>query len=121
MIRRYPVLVEQYLDLHTPSVSADHSGSLEGGSSDRDLEALAIRELPGTKQREYEAVRRAVAATERMRNGRDRLKVVRMVLWDRTCTLEGAALAIPCHYKTAQGWHNEFIRLVATNYGLMDE
>jgi hypothetical protein len=47
--------------------------------------------------------------------------VVRLVFWDNRETLEGAALSIPCHYKTAQRWHNEFIRLVASYYGLMDE
>lgn len=84
------------------------------------LESAALRELPSTSQREYKSVRKAVATTERYRNGGDRLKVVRLVLWDRSHTLEGAALQVPCHYKTAQGWHNEFIRLVASHYGLMD-
>ena len=121
MIRRYPALAEQYRDLHSPSMTADYSGIPRGHGENRSLETLAIRELPGTKQREYEAVRRAVAATERMRNGGDRLRVIRLVLWDRSHTLAGAALEIPCHYKTAQAWHSDFIRLVAAYYGLLDE
>lgn len=121
MIRRYPALKEQYEDLHSQSVTASYSGMPRGGGGGRALESLAVRELPSTQQREYEAVRRAVEATERYRNGADRLKVVRLVLWERSHTLEGAAMRVPCHYKTAQGWHNEFIRLVASYYGLMDD
>lgn len=121
MIRRYPALCEEYADLHSQSVTADYSGMPRGGGGGRGLESLAIRELPSTRQREYEAVRQAVETTEQYRNGADRLKVIRLVLWDRSHTLEGAALAVPCHYKTAQGWHNEFIRQVAANFGLMDK
>lgn len=120
MIRRYPALAEQYADLHSTSMVADYSGMPRGGGG-RGLEAAALRELPSTSQREYEAVRRAVAATERYRNGRDRLKVIRLVLWDRSHTLEGAALQVPCHINTATTWHTEFVRLVASYYGLMDD
>lgn len=120
-IRRYPGLKAEYDDLHSQSITQAYSGMPGGGNDGRGLERAAIRELPCTKQREYEAVRRAVVMTERYRNGQDRMKVIRLVLWDRSHTLEGAAMAVPCHYKTAQGWHNEFIRLVASYYGLMDD
>ena len=120
MIRRYPELKEQYADLHSISVTADYSGMPRGGSGGRALEAVALRELPSTSQREYEAVRRAVETTERYRNGSERLKVVKLVLWDKSHTLEGAALTIPCDKDTAKKWHREFIYLVALQYGLMD-
>ena len=121
MIRRYPALKEQYEDLHSQSLVADYSGMPRGGGGGRALESLAVRELPSTQQREFEAVRRAVEVTELCNNGTDRLKVIRLVFWRRSHTLEGAAQAVPCHYKTAQGWNNEFIRTVARNYGLMDK
>lgn len=120
MIRRYPLLRQEYADLHNASLVADYSGMPRGGGGGRALESLAIRELPSTQQREYEAVRQAVETTAQYRNGQERLKVVRLVLWDRSHTLEGAALAVPCSWRTAAGWHGEFIRLVASNYGLMD-
>lgn len=102
-------------------MTANYSGMPGGGGDGRGLEALAVRELPGTRQREYEAVRRAVAATQRMRTGADRLRIIRMVLWEGTHTLEGAARRIPCSVRHAKEWHGDFIRLVASNYGLMDE
>lgn len=121
MIRRYPALKEEYADLHSPSMVADYSGMPRGGGEGRSLEGVALRELPSTRQREYEAVRRAIETTGRYRNGRERLKVIDLVLWKRSHTVEGAAMAIPCSPATAWRWHAEFIRLVASNFGLMDE
>ena len=121
MIRRYPALREQYRELHSSSMVADYSGMPRGGGGGRGLEEVAVRELPSTSQREYEAVRRAIATTERYRNGVDRLKVIDLVLWRKSHTLEGAALMVPCSARHAKEWHGEFIRLVAGYYGLMDE
>ncbi len=120
MIRRYPALREEYADLHYPAMVADYSGMPRGGTTARAVESLAIRELPSTKQREYEAVQRAVEITERYRNGQDRLKVIRLVLWDKSHTLEGAALMVPCGVATVKRWHGEFIMLTASFYGLLD-
>lgn len=120
MIRRYPSLKEEYADLHRQSVTQSYTGMPGGGGSGRTVEEIALRELPTTKQREYEAVRRAVAATERMKNSCDRLKVIDLVFWKQTHTLEGAAMMIPCSYRTARRYHEDFIKLVASAYGLMD-
>lgn len=90
------------------------------GGVSRGAEDIAVRELPTTAQREYEAVRRAIEQTERYSNGRQRLAIIKMVLWDKRYTLEGAALQIPCGIATAKRYHGEFICLVASNYGLLD-
>lgn len=120
MIRRYPQLKARLADLHTASGTPKYDGMPRSHNASRTTESIAIRELPTVEQREYESVRRATETTERYGNGRDRLKVIKLVLWDRSHTLEGAALMIPCSYKTARKWHGEFIRLVASYYGLLD-
>lgn len=120
MIRRYPTLKEEFGDLHRQSMIANYSGMPRSSGTGRSLEDIVIRELPSTKQREYEAVRRAVSATEQYQNGLDRLKVIKLVLWDRSHTLEGAALIVPCGIATAKRWHGEFIIMVASYYGLLD-
>jgi len=120
MIRRYPRLKERYRDLHTVSGVADYSGIPHGTEPSRTTEAIAIKELPTNAQREYEAVRRAIAMTERYKDGRDRLAIIKMVLWDGQYTLSGAALRIPCSYRTARRYHSDFIFMVAKNYGLLD-
>lgn len=121
MIRGYPALKEQHDDLQSASVTANYNGMPGGGAASRTTEDTAVRELTPTAQREYEAVRLAIDQTARYENGTQRLAVISMVFWQRTHTLEGAAQQVPCHYKTAQKWHNEFIRQVAKNFGLLDK
>ena len=120
MIRRYPELKAEYADLHRQSVTPNYSGMPVAGGAGRATEEVAIREFPTTRQREYEAVNMAIAVTERMKTGRYRLKVIDLVFWKRSHTLEGAALMVPCHYNTAQKYHSDFIILVAKFYGLLD-
>lgn len=121
IIRQYPALKQEYESLHEQSVTANVTGMPGSGSTSRGTEEIAIRELPYTKQREYEAVRRAVESTRRATSARDRLKVIDFVFWKRSHTLEGAAFAIPCSYMTARRYHAEFIMLVASYYGLLDK
>ncbi len=121
VIRRYPALEEEYRDLHSPTVTASYSGMPGGGGDGRPMENLAIRELPTTRQREYEAVRQAIHITERMRSGGQRLQLIRLVLWQNRYTLRSAALQIPISYDMAKMYQREFIYLVARCYGLLDE
>lgn len=78
------------------------------------------RPCAGNDLREREAVERAVRQTMRLDNGQDRLRVVELVFWQQTHTLEGAAMMVPCSERTARRWHTEFIRLVAREYGLLE-
>ena len=121
MIRRYPQLKERHDDLHSTPITASLTGMPHGYGASRKTELIAVRELPSTSQREYEAVRRAIETTERYRNGLDRLSVIDRVYWKQTHTLTGAALMVPCGWRTAARWHGEFIRMVASYYGLMDD
>ncbi len=76
-----------------------------------------IRRWPDrVNENEYAAIAAAVAETERMSAGADRLAVVRMVLMEGTHTLAGAALRIPVSERTAQRYHAEFIRSVGRNF-----
>ena len=120
MIRRYPSLKAEYEELHSQSVTAQYSSLPHTEGVSRGTEMVSIRGLPSTRQREYEAVRRAIEQTRGYANGKERLAVVNMVLWKRSHTLEGAALQVPCTNRIAKQWHGEFIRLVASHYGLMD-
>ena len=76
--------------------------------------------MAGTALREYESVQAAIEQTERMRSGADRLKIIRLVFWECTYTLPGAALQVPCSERVAQRWHADFIKDVARNFGLLD-
>lgn len=121
MIRRYPSLKARYDGLHTPSMTVAYSEHIGGGEAGRTTETVALRELPSTNQREYEAVRRAIQTTKRMRTGTARIEIIRLTMWDRTHSLEGAAQKLHYSYDTVKNYHTEFIRLVGVYYGLMDE
>lgn len=77
-------------------------------------------ELSGVALREHEAVRKAVDDTLNTDGGASRLKVISMVHWERTRTLDGAALAVPCSGRTATYWQRRFFEDVAKNMGLLD-
>lgn len=76
--------------------------------------------IQGKALDERMAVQRAIDQTMKMDNGQDRLRVVDLVFFKQTHTLEGAALMVPCSERTARRWHTEFIKLVAKEYGLLD-
>ena len=121
MIRRYPLLADEYNDLKGQSISPKFSqAKCQGSGSKRTVESIALREFPPTKQREYEAVNKAITVTKSYRNGSEILKLINLVYWDKTHTLMGAAADIPCAEATAKRYNGEFIRLVASNFGLMD-
>lgn len=120
MIRHYPVLHGQYCELHSQSMTALYGPQGGYGDDARKTERLAIRELPVTKQREYEAVRQAIEQTRLRMNGEARLQLIDLVLWRNRYTVYGAAQVVHCSAATAKRWHGEFIRQVARNYGLLD-
>lgn len=78
------------------------------------------RELTRTESKGWSSVKKAIDSTERMGNGLARLNVIRMVYWDGTHTLNGAALEIPCDRSTAARWQRKFFEDVARNRGLLD-
>ena len=78
------------------------------------------QELHGAARREYLAVQAAAEQTGALPDGKDRLKVIELVLWKGTHLVCGAAMRVPCSERTAAQWHGDFIRLVARNLGLLD-
>lgn len=73
----------------------------------------------GTEARECAAVCRAKENTSVLPDGEDRLRLVDMVFFKQTHTLEEASQAIPCSISTAKRWHRDFIRQVAKEFGLL--
>lgn len=122
MIRRYPDLKAERVELQQQTVTQQLSGMPGGGGTGRTAEQCAIRELSGVKQREYKAVDRAVKSTLSITgSGEDRMRIIELVFWKRSHTLEGAAQEVHCSYRTARRYHGEFIMSVAKYYGLLDE
>ncbi len=123
MIRRYPDMQTEYEQLRQQTVTQQLSGMPgSGNGTGRSVEVAAIRELPGTRQREYNAVHNAIEQTLKIPwSGELRIKIINLVFWQRSHTLEGAALECNCSYRTARRYHSDFIMAVALFYGLLDE
>lgn len=119
VIRAYPELKSKYDDLHKQSITANISGIPGGGGASRTVENIAIRELPKKEQEEFEAVRKTVEVTERLRTGADRLKIISLVFWKQSHTLHGAAMKTHIGYDMAIGYHGDFIMVVAYFMGMI--
>lgn len=120
VIRAYPSLRKEYEDLHEQSITAKMSSVPGCGGVSRGTEDIAIRELPYTKQREYEAVKRTIEATKRIEGGDLRVMIIDLVYWKNSHTLAGAAMKTGYSYDRAKQIHREFIVSVAKHYGLLD-
>ena len=120
VIRAYPSLKKEYEELHEQSITAKMSSVPGGGGVSRGTEDIAIRELPYTKQREFEAVRRAIEATKRLEGGDRRVMIIDLVYWKNSHTLAGAAMKAGYSYDRAKQLHRDFIVTVAKHYGLLD-
>lgn len=78
------------------------------------------KDLSCVEAMNYEAVKAAIEATERMENGEARMKVIRLVHLEQTHTLGGAALVVPCSERTAVYWQRRFFEMVARNRDFMN-
>lgn len=120
MIRRYPELCARQNALHQAQfpcsiiTAPNRTGKISDPVADS-----ALSDLPEINRREMEAVRQAIEATKRIDTGEERIRMIRMVYWDRTYTLEGAAQKCHISYTTGCRWHREFIYHVAVSFGLL--
>ena len=120
MARNYPNLCRELKEKQSISTTANYSSSHRGSGEAMGTESAAIRQLSPVKMREYEAVRKAVdAAGSVPGNGNLRMKMVEMVYFKRTHTLEGACKELHISYGTAKNYNNDFLCGIAKNFGLL--
>lgn len=117
MVRKYPERAAALGDLHAMKVTARYSLEPGGGGPERTTEAVATRQLPEDEQKEYDAVRAALERVIAAPDADARLKLIRMVHWDRSCGLYAAAQKIGISEITAKRWNGSFLRDVGRNYG----
>ena len=77
-----------------------------------------LRDYPDLTHGELLAVESALWQTAGKLSGEQRLKLIRLVYFEKSHTLTGAALAIPCSYECAKRWSRDFLRLCAAQRGL---
>lgn len=67
---------------------------------------------------QIEAVEKTLEEVKSMSNPDERLKMIELVFWERSHTLQGAALKVYVSYETAVLWHGKIISSIAHNLGL---
>lgn len=77
--------------------------------------------LTGAALREYEAVQAAVQETRALSGGADCLRLIELVYWKNSHTMQGAAEVLHVSYDTAVNWNRGFIKKVAEKMGLLDK
>lgn len=117
-VRNYPERKREYQQLHTQSIVADLSGMPRSSDVPRSIENIALREMAPMKQREYEAVTKAVEVTLLMPDGEKRVELIERMYW-RGKKLDLADVIYPVGIAEATGkrWHGAFIRLVGEFLG----
>ena len=121
LTRAYPALKKEYDALRSQHLTADPSQiHVCTGAASRSTENIALRQLPPARQADYDAVTKAIEQTKRLKTGSDRLKLIDMVFWKQSHTLDGAAYAIGYSYEQGKLYHRDFLRLVGFNRGLED-
>lgn len=120
MVRDYPELKAEYDDLHEQRVTQDCTQIRRSSTAKRSTEEVAARQLTPAKQAEYDAVTKAIERTKLLKTGPERLKLIDMVFWRQSHTLDGAAYVLGYSYENAQRFHRDFLRLVGLYRGLME-
>lgn len=120
VVRSYPVLRDRLRELQRPSLSPGRDGLPGGSEPGRTTEQLALRMLPPVEQEDLDAVERAVTVTRGLPDGKERLRIVRLVHWRMSHTISGAAMAVHVSVRTAYRWQNDFFLLVARFRGFID-
>lgn len=78
-----------------------------------------MRTLPDRQeQRELDAVEAAIRETALLLDGSARLELIELVFWQRSHTLQGAAMQVHISYASARRKEAAFVYLVARNLGM---
>lgn len=113
VVRDYPEYERRLEQIKAGSITPNYNATGGSSGASRKTELIALRELPGKEQKKYEAVHEALQQTSRRSSGRWRCRMIELVYFRKSHTLQGAALECHISWATARLWHREFIDLVA--------
>ena len=112
-VQNYPAWKAELAELHSQSVTAGEGGTPSGGEVSRKTENIALRQLPRAKQREYDAVIRAIEITSLLPDGDRRVDMIRQMYWHgKKLDISAVIYRIGVAEATGKRWHGAFIYLV---------
>lgn len=119
VVRVYPELVQELEELRQTKVTPNYNANGGSGGPGKTTENTALRELEPKKQKRYDAVSTAIRKTKRLRDGSNRCKLIDLVYFRKSHTLQGAADSCHVSFATAKIWNQNFLRLVANELDLL--
>ena len=119
MIRNYPARKAEHDELTAQNVTANMSGMPGGGGgASRTTELSALREMAPAKQREYDAVHKALEITEMLPNGNERVQLIRCIYWGgKYRPIHSVVGSLYISESTGWRWHGAFVKLVGELFG----
>ena len=112
-VMNYPAWKAELEEIQSQSVIAGEGGLPSGGEVSRKTENIALRQLPPAKQREYDAVSRAIEITSMLPDGDRRVNMIRQMYWKgKKLDISDVIYRIGVAEATGKRWHGAFIYLV---------
>lgn len=122
LLKTYPALKAMQAAAKNPTLTARYGPQAGGGGISRGTENLALKTpLTAREQEAVEAVDKAIEEIRRQRDGETVLKIVTMVDFKRSHTIEGAAMVLYMHRVTASDKRTRFIDTVGKNLGWLNK
>lgn len=120
ILRGYPAMRRELAELRRAAVTPRYNSTGGGSEAGRSTEQSALRELNPARMRQYDAVSKAIRITARVKDGsgHGRNEIIRLVYFQQSHNLHGAAKKCFVSFRTAQRWQREFFDIVEEELGL---
>ncbi len=118
-LKAYPSLIAKKDEIQRLNIIAKYSGEPSGGGASRSTEEIAIRDLPPAEAALVDAIGSALDEISRRRDGDYIVRLIDLVYFRQTHTIQGAAAVLNMSEKTARRRHGDFIILTARKLGYL--
>lgn len=120
-LKAYPALLAKKDALRGQTVIAKYSPDPKGGGASRSTENIALKDLPPREAASVDAISSALDEVARRKDGGDIIKLVDMVYFRGSHTIQGAAIALNMTEITARRKNGDFITSVAKKLGYLSK
>lgn len=118
-LHAYKRLKEERESLKSTSMTANYNSMPKGSDPSRTTENIAMRQLPEDEERWVDAIDGAVEEVRTWKDGEEVIKIVELLDFKRSHSIDGVAYALHMHRNTVIQKRTRFIDVVARRKGLL--
>ena len=112
-LRKYPRCKRKQAETAEMRITPSYSGVPGGGTATRTTENVALSSaLTDEESNIISAVEFMLHMQKRYYNADARMKMVRLVYWERTHTMQGVAMEVGYNINTVKSWNTEILTAV---------